>query len=293
MGKLSKIKTISMTLLLITFVVLVISSIIKEFSFNEKSNKDKIYEQIREYLVENNQVTDESVENPHTFVEIEQLGIKGTYKKSFVYVWALIKSYGIKEGKVVEIITTSMPYAFLYEKGQIIKQKTPKSFDEWDLRQIFPSSIYNQIAFRKNISETNLNKEVEKYYADILDKQVFSEYIGEWNIKRATVKGEDTSLTDIFGTSIQYGGTITLSKLGRYTEFIGGYSSESTDDFQGTYEVEGDKIILTSNSGKTKVLKYNKQTKELSNQADKATILYFTKEKISSQLDQKAYVISD
>ncbi len=293
MNKISKIKTIIMGSLLIIFAFLVISSLIKEFNFNEKSNKDKVYEQIKEYLVENNQVTDKSVENPHTFVEIEQLGIKGSYKKSFVYVWALIKSYYIKDGKLVEAVTTSMPYAFLYEKGHIIKQKIPKSFNEGDLREIFPSSIYNQIAYRKNISETNLNKEVEKYYADILDKQEYSEFIGEWNLKHATIKGEEASLTDLFGTSIQYGGTITLSKIGRYTEFIGAYSSETTEDFQGSYAIEGNKIILTSNSGKTKILNYNKKTKELSNQADKATILYFTKDKVSYQVDPNTYINSN
>ncbi|MDE5587036.1 MAG: hypothetical protein K2I72_01540, partial [Bacilli bacterium] len=212
MNKLSKIKTIIMGLVLIVFAILVISSIIKEFNFNEKSGKDKVYEQIKEYLVENNQITEENVENPHTFVEIEQLGIKGSYKKSFVYVWALIKSYYLKNGELIEAVTTSMPYAFLYERGKIIKQKIPKSFNEGDLREVFPSSIYNQIAYMSNISEENINKEIEDYYAEFLDKKEYSDFVGEWNIKHATVKGVDTSLTELFGTGIEYGGKITLSK---------------------------------------------------------------------------------
>lgn len=290
MNKISKIKTIIMGLILIILAFIVISSTIKEFKFNDQESKDAIYEQIKEYLIDNNQVSEEGAENSHTFVEIEKLGIKGSYKKSFVYVYALIKEYYIKDDKLVEAISTNMPYAFVYKRGKIIKQKTTKSFNEWDLREIFPSSIYNQIIYINRLSETNINQKIEEYYKDFLDKKEYDDLIGEWNIKRATLKGKDFSLTELFGTGIQYGGKITLSKIGKYTEFIGVYSHENIDDYQGIYEIKGPQILLSSNSGKTKTLNYNKKTEELSEQVDKDTIIYFTKNKTQSSADKDYYI---
>lgn len=290
MNKLSKIKTAIMGLVLIIFAIGVILSITREFKFNEQSNKERIYEQVKEYLIENDPVTEENVESAHTFVDIEELGIKGNYKKSFVYVWALTKKYYIKDGKLVESGSMSMPYSFLYEKGKITKQITSKSFSEEDLRQVFPPSIYNQIIYIQNLSEDNINRQIEEYYADYLSNQKYHDFIGKWYLKRATIKGEDTSLTQIFGTGIEHGGKITLSPIGRYTELIGVYSYETIDDYQGVYSIKNNKIILSGNSGHTRILTYDKKKEELCEQVDKDTNIYFTKEKISYKVDQDLYI---
>ena len=276
MSKLSKIRTLIMGLLLIIFAIFVIFSVIREFHFNDQSHKDKIYEQVREYLIDNNPVMEKDVEQAKTFVDIEQLGIKGKYKKSFVYVYALIKKYYIKDGRLVEGENIYMPYSFVYERGNITKQLKTKSLNDDDLTQIFPPSIYNQISYIDTFDESDINKQIEDYYSSFLSQQEYYKFTGDWHLKRATIKGKDVALSEIFGTGIQYGGKITLSKLGKYNEFLA--ISDTKDGSQGSYELKNDEITLKDSTGERKILKYNKKTKELSEQFDKDTILYFAKE---------------
>jgi len=63
--------------------------------------------------------------------------------------------------------------------------------------------------------------------------------------------GEEISLQLIWGTGIQYGGSLTIFEDGSYTEYIGIIGE--TDPLEGTVDILDDQIVLTS---KTDVKKY-------------------------------------
>ena len=78
------------------------------------------------------------------------------------------------------------------------------------------------------------------------------ELIGNWEVSFAQENGKDISLMDIYGSGLS--GTMNFETNGKYTEFIGVYSSENEDDLQGNYINNKSTIDLIANSGKKSVL---------------------------------------
>ena len=77
-----------------------------------------------------------------------------------------------------------------------------------------------------------------------------------------------------------------LNHNGTYTEFIGIYSAEKINDLQGTYNIygNGEKALLKSNNGETKVLECLESSNINSNETtiverlENGTCIYFKKQ---------------
>ena len=83
--------------------------------------------------------------------------------------------------------------------------------------------------------------------------------IGKWTYHE--VKDEENNtipLSELFDnhTEKKYTGIVTFNDDGTYTNDPKAFSSED-DDTEGTYEVSGDQITLTTKKGKTRTLCYN------------------------------------
>lgn len=86
---------------------------------------------------------------------------------------------------------------------------------------------------------------------------------GIWNIKGAkrADNGEDYTLAQLYGTGIQYAGTLTLMEDGTFTRYVGiNAESESTE---GSYLVEDNKITFQYNNGSSVTALYLPESNQI------------------------------
>ena len=130
-------------------------------------------------------------------------------------------------------------HIFIGEKTEITEKKEDKT----------DSTIKDE----KSGKESS-NKKVENEIKDISIEN--SELIGSWGPSFAKENDKEISLGDIYGSGLS--GTMNFETNGKYTEFIGVYSSENEDDLQGNYINNKSTIDLIANSGKKSVLTIKK-----------------------------------
>lgn len=102
----------------------------------------------------------------------------------------------------------------------------------------------------------------------------------------AEYNGKEIPLSSVYGSGIVYGGELILNDDGTYTEFIGVYSEDIKNDLQGTYKIyeNGEKALLTSNNGESKVLKcleisnINSNEGTMVERLEDGTYVYFEKQ---------------
>ena len=80
-----------------------------------------------------------------------------------------------------------------------------------------------------------------------------NELIGSWKPEFAEKNGKEISLMEIYG-SAGATGEMNFDSNGKYTAFIGTYSSEIEDDLKGDYINERSSVTLIANSGKKDIL---------------------------------------
>jgi len=114
------------------------------------------------------------------------------------------------------------------------------------------SSIKDDI---QNVTNQSVTMEETKKVEDII--------LGEWLPSSAKGKdGEEIALAWLWGSSIQYGGTLKINEDGTYTEYIGAYAE--TDPLEGSWEVRDENIVLKSKTGDEKIAKIvDKDTLEI------------------------------
>ncbi|WP_333651634.1 lipocalin family protein [Lacrimispora sp.] len=91
------------------------------------------------------------------------------------------------------------------------------------------------------------------------------EYImGTWMISYAknANTGEDYSLQELYGTGIQYGGTLTFNDDATFKRYIG-ITTEETDRYEGTYSVQDNVITLNFYNGTINTAIYLRSTQEI------------------------------
>lgn len=280
MSKLSKIKILFMTIVLVIIMGTVVFKITTEFDFANDLNKEKLFEEAKDYIVNLNQNKREDVLNAHTFIDIKNLGISGNSKKTRVYVYALLREYYIEDDKLVEALEIKAPYRLTFEKGKITSYETVNSIYIADYYSIFPNDMVYELQRQgENFEIDNIESKVEEYYKDYFSSHETNELIGKWQVKRAMIKDKEVPLTEVFGSSIsETGGSLNLYKQGTYTNFVGAYANDVIPNYQGHYEVTKEGINLSSQDAKkiTKVT-YNEKTKELSMKIDKDIIVYYSR----------------
>ena len=275
---------------IILFVVMIILCtiipfVVKPISDDKQvisAREDELYKKVEQYLIKLEQQNhyNERLEvnangdNFKTFIDMAKLGIIQNGEESYVYVWALIKSYYVQE----EIVSSgsSMPYKFTIRNNEIVDYQIPEDGDRYakSIEEIFPKDIIKKIEKSEElVNEEKLEKQAEEYYKSLNmngtlgdsgenvnteDNSIVNKnyFVGKWKPYMAEQNGKEINLREVYGSGISYGGELVLNDDGTYTEFIGIYSQDNIDDLQGTYKVygNGQRAVLTTNNGKTKVL---------------------------------------
>lgn len=269
-----------MTIVLVFIMGTVIFKITTEFNFANDLNKEKLFEEAKNYIVNLNQNKREDVLNAHTFIDIKNLGISGDSKKARIYVYALVRNYYIENDKLVEALEITAPYRLTFEHGKITSYETINSTYIADYYSIFSNDMVHELQTQgENFEIDNIESEVEEYYKDYFSSHETNEMVGKWQIKRATLNGKEVPLNDIFGSSInEVGGSLNLYKQGTYTNFVGVYANDIVPKYQGRYEITKEGVTLYSSGNDTTVnVTYNKKTKELSMKIDKDIIVYYSR----------------
>lgn len=158
-------------ILLIAFIV--IKNSLKETIVNEK---DYLYEKVEQYLINQEQPhyfleTKDSKPNYNVsdfkvFTDIAKLGIRQCKDETYVYVWALVESYYIQDGKLIHNSGSSIPYKFILKNDEIITYEIPKDGSEYakSIKKIFPIDIRNKLD-NSLVNSNQLRRQVKEYYS--------------------------------------------------------------------------------------------------------------------------------
>ena len=142
------------------------------------TDKDYLYESVEQYLIQQEQpqyFSKEKYSTPNynvkdfkdfkVFTDIAKLGIRQQQDKTYVYVWALIESYYVQDGKLVENSGSSVPYKFIFENDEIVNYEIPRDGSEYtkSIKKIFPEDI-RRMFNDSLVSNSNIKEQVKKYY---------------------------------------------------------------------------------------------------------------------------------
>jgi len=170
------------------------------------------------------------------YIEVEQ-GRDGFEPNTVIE----IKDLSYSEG----IYTAKFKYAFIHEPDAF----NMNYLDEVEIKE---ATIY----FKLNDDKTYSTFKVVKFEAmkENIDEVLIenNELIGSWEPSFAKENDKEISLRDIYGSGIS--GTMNFDSNGKYTAFIGNYSSEVEDDLQGDYINGRSSITLIAKSGKKEIL---------------------------------------
>ncbi len=162
----------------IIIIFLSILIILIKMNLKEKvvNNKDYLYDKVEEYLISQehphyNLETKESKPNYNVsdfkvFTDIAKLGIRESQNKTNVYVWALVESYYVQDGKLIVNSGSSIPYKFIFENDEIVDYKMPRDGSEYgkSLKEIFPPDIRIKLS-ESLVNGQKLSEEVNEYYS--------------------------------------------------------------------------------------------------------------------------------
>ena len=139
------------------------------------TDKDYLYESVEQYLIQQEQpqyFSKEKYSTPNynvkdfkVFTDIAKLGIRQQQDQTYVYVWALIESYYVQDGKLIENSGSSVPYKFIFENDEIVNYEIPRDGSEYtkSIKKIFPEDI-RRMFNDSLVSNSNIKEQVKKYY---------------------------------------------------------------------------------------------------------------------------------
>ncbi len=197
--------------IIIIFLSILIIFIKMNLKEEEVNNKDYLYDKVEEYLIGQehphyNLETKESKPNYNVsdfkvFTDIAKLGIRESQNKTNVYVWALVESFYVQDGKLIINNNSSTPYKFIFENDEIVDYKMPRDGSEYgkSLREIFPTDI--RIKLNESlVNGQKLSKEVNEYYSYLTNdeepqeqNEIETEIIPTNTIDNTNEIGEETS----------------------------------------------------------------------------------------------------
>lgn len=308
---------ISIIIFIITILLCVISPFLlkttNEINAYSFSDEDKIYEQIEQYLIkleeenhysENPEFANDS-DNFKVFLDIGKLGIEENGEEKYVYVLALIQSYSVQEELVKN--ESLIAYKFTIKDNTITNYQIPVDGINYDesVKEIFPEYIIKKMQQSEElINRKKLEDEANEYYnfnsssekkhlidreyinsSSTYNEEEINKLVGKWKPFKVEYGGQEIPLSQVYGSGIAYGGELILNHNGTYSEFIGIYSVEKINDLQGTYNIygNGEKALLKSNNGETKVLEclesinINNNDAMIVERLENGTCIYFKK----------------
>lgn len=298
-SKLKKYKVSILVFVIIIVICMMMPFVIRFNSTKSSSEEDRLYTKVEQYLInlEETQYSMKAKENSSdfkVFIDMAKLGTRQNGEETYVYIWALIESYYVQDGKQIDDGGSSMGYKFTIKNDEVVDYQIPKDGMEYaeSMNELFPEDIRREMEkYAQSFDETKLENEVKQYYSYLdINVEVSKEnlvieepikIVGEWKPFKAEYNGEDVPLTTIYGSGIStYGGSLVFNSDKTYTQYIAIYSEEIINDLKGTYEVSNNDIQLIPNSGKyLNTLRYIKGDKEsyIREKLDDGTYVYYRK----------------
>ncbi len=165
--------TITIILVIILGIIIVLNNKSKEI---EVKGKEELYAKVEEYLIskeqphyfveEKNAKPNYNISDFQVFTDIARLGIKEKDDETYVYIWALVESYYVQDGKLIQNSGYSIPHKFVIKDNEIIDYKIPRDGSEYleSIKEIFPLDIRNKL----NVDLVDGNKidnQVKEHYS--------------------------------------------------------------------------------------------------------------------------------
>lgn len=172
--------------LIITLVIVAISIIgIITYRYYSKEiqqiNTNELYEKVEQYLINlekplyfsksKEEERNYNIRDFKVFTDIAQLGTTKKGKETNVYVWALIESYFVQDGEMIQNSGSSIPYKFIFENNEIIDYKQPRDGAEYtkSIEEIFPDNIRRKLK-DELVDSKKIDNEVLSYYSYLKKK---------------------------------------------------------------------------------------------------------------------------
>ena len=147
---------------------------------------DKVEDQVAElkkYLVkktqphyfveEKNAKPNYNVSDFQVFTDIARLGIKEKDDETYVYIWALVESYYVQDGKLISNGGYSIPHKFIIKDNEIIDYKIPRDGSEYSksIKEIFPLDIRNKLN-DDLVDRNKIDNQVKEHYSYLQDDKI-------------------------------------------------------------------------------------------------------------------------
>lgn len=149
----------------------------------EVKGKGELYDKVEEYLIskeqphyfveEKNAKPNYNVSDFQVFTDIARLGIKEKDDETYVYIWALVESYYVQDGKLISNGGYSIPHKFIIKDNEIIDYKIPRDGSEYSksIKEIFPLDIRNKL--NDDLVDGNkIDNQVKEHYSYLQDDKI-------------------------------------------------------------------------------------------------------------------------
>ena len=150
----------------------------------EVKGKEELYYKVEEYLIskeqphyfveEKNAKPNYNVSDFQVFTDIARLGIKEKDDETYVYIWALVESYYVQDGKLISNGGYSIPHKFIIKDNEIIDYKIPRDGSEYSksIKEIFPLDIRNKL--NDDLVDGNkIDNQVKEHYSYLQDDNLY------------------------------------------------------------------------------------------------------------------------
>ena len=162
----------------IILIIVFLTFITINFTFKEKivNDKDYLYEKVEQYLI-NQEQPKYTLENKDSkpnynvsdfkvFTDLAKLGIRENKYETHVYVWALVESYYVQDGNLINNSGSSMPYKFILKNDEIVDFETPLNGvdNKKSMEKIFPADLRDKLN-SSLVDDNKIRNEVKEYYS--------------------------------------------------------------------------------------------------------------------------------
>lgn len=149
----------------------------------EVKGKEELYDKVEEYLIskeqphyfveEKNAKPNYNVSDFQVFTDIARLGIKEKDDETYVYIWALVESYYVQDGKLISNGGYSIPHKFIIKDNEIIDYKIPRDDSEYSksIKEIFPLDIRNKLN-DDLVDRNKIDNQVKEHYSYLQDDKI-------------------------------------------------------------------------------------------------------------------------
>ena len=203
----------------------------------EVKGKEELYDKVEEYLIskeqphyfveEKNAKPNYNVSDFQVFTDIARLGIKEKDDETYVYIWALVESYYVQDGKLISNGGYSIPHKFIIKDNEIIDYKIPRDGSEYSksIKEIFPLDIRNKLD-DDLVDGNKIDNQIKEHYSYLQDDKI--------------------SISIKEGTLTKKGITLIIKNNAKQNYFYGSqYYLEKEEN--GTFNVYEPKEILSWN----------------------------------------------